>query len=139
MKKVETVVREFDTYQRNYEELKYESDKCIEPLKKKSTRLKNSNKRLMEFFYNKMEKCEKYTKKQLAESACKTIAKLFEMFTAFRVLDNAEKENNYFKGVIRGCKDSEAIYNKCKVKIKETYLEIEDYEKFFDNECLRED
>ena len=93
----------------------------------------------MDSFYNKIDNYEKYTKRQLAENAFKTSEKIFEMVTAIKVLDDAEKDYNYYRGVIRGCKDSEAIYNKCKVKIKEMCLEIEDYEKFFDNECLREE
>ena len=135
---VETVVRDFDTYLRNYEELQYQTDKSVKALRKKATKLKNSSKRWMESFSKRMDNFEKYSKLQLAEKAYETIAKAFEMFTAIRALDNAEKKDYYYKGVINGCKDSEAIYNKCKVKIKEMCLEIEDYEKFFDNECLRE-
>lgn len=137
--KVETVVRDFDTYLRNYEELQYQLEKSIKALKKKVTKLKNSNKRIMDSFYNKIDNYEKYTKRQLAENAYKTSEKIYEMVTAIKVLDDAEKDYNYYRGVIRGCKDSEAIYNKCKVKIKEMCPEIEDFEKFFDNECLRED
>lgn len=139
MKKVETVVREFDTYLRNYEELQYQTNKSAEALKKKATKLKNSSKRWMESFSKRMDNYEKYSKLQLAEKAYETMAKVYEWFSAFQALADADKENSYFLGVIKGCKDSEAIQNKCKVKIKEVCLEIEDYEKFFDNECLRED
>lgn len=127
--KIETVVRDYDSYFRNYGELQYQSDKNLKVLKKKVTKLKNSNKQLMEFFGRKMDNYEKYTKLQLAENACRTLAKVAELFHAIRLLDCAEKTDCYYRGVIKGCKDSEAIYNNCKVKIKENCLEEEDYEK----------
>lgn len=134
VKETETVVRDYDSYYRIYGELKYQSDKNVKALKKRVMKLKNSNKQLMERFLKKMQDCNKYSKNQLAEFAYKTLAKFLEFSVTKETFLLALEKDSYFRGVIKGCYDAEAIYNNCKVKINEVCLEEEDFEKMLDSD-----